>query len=562
MSYIETKRRSRGSAFLVLGTTVVLWATRETSEMTTITAQQSSPSAPGTEDARLRLHDRLALISLIDEGARSGCSDSPMVADLFAELGNRVDVTVHGAKIDRLKPDSTRRGFRILEINADSGENLGRLNMLYLNKPIPCYYLVYVEVATPFRSKGLGNRILQAFRDFLTEKSAVGILDNIIPQDDPTYDIYLKLNWQPVSEITRVPPAESDGVYMVHLPPCFAAKDLRDPLLKLLHHLKRKRPAIDMRDNELMVERTIEEFKDLYAALLTYFGAEIDREESSSLMRFMFTRFVTKLLGFRRRIGQLLGYTGGESLQQIVVHPEIRSLPVQSYAPRELTGKPSCEFGDKELWLNLPEEFKQFPARMVDGLSNYLRPSLTAWLEETGKSASDPLTIGDLLDLGFDPTRLKEITLADKDYIFERVQARMLPRLKSKANVLQRLAPELAGARIKNAMMQANLPLLVIRDRGNGYVLRHKVEGIHWEEALEQIHTVPQLQELSRSTRLERLILATVRQTVDWVRVRLSEEEQGVLDDLSYFISWDVRTNQPGMAIDYHGSSIQSVWIA
>jgi hypothetical protein len=530
--------------------------------MTKISAQKATLANQRVEHTRLGLHDRLSLISLIDEGARSGCSDSPMVADLFAELGNRVDVTVRGAKLDRLKPDGARRGFRILEINADSGENLGRLNMLYLNKPIPCYYLVYVEVAAPFRNKGLGNRILQAFRDFLTEKSAVGILDNIIPHDDPTYDLYLKLNWQSVSEITRIPPAESDGVYMVYAPPCLAGKDLRDPLLKLLHHLKRKRPAIDMRDNELMVERTIEEFKDLYSALLTYFGAEIDQEESSSLMRFMFTRFVTKLLGFRRRIGQLLGYTGGESLQQIVVHPEIRSLPVQSYAPRELAGKPSFEFGDKELWLNLPEELKQFPARMVDALPNYRRPNLVAWLEETGRSSTDPLTIGDLLDLGFDPTRLKEVSLGGKEFIFERVQARMLSRLESKTNLLHRIAPELAGARIKNSMLHANPPLLVIRDRGNGYVLRNKVEGIHWEEALEQLQTVPRLQELSRSTRLERLILGTIRQTVHWIGSRLTEEERVGLDDLSYFISWDLQANQPRIAIDYCGSSVQSVWVA
>jgi hypothetical protein len=214
------------------------------------------------------------------------------------------------------------------------------------------------------------------------------------------------------------------------------------------------------------------------------------------------------------------------------------------------------------MWLNLPEDFKQFPARTIDGLPNYRRPSWIAWLEETGKSPSDPLTIGDLLDLGFDPTRLKEITLGGKEFILERVQARMLPRLKTKAAVLERIAPELAGARIKNAMMQANQPLLVLRDRGNGYVLRQKVEGIHWEEALEQLQTVPQLQELSRSTKLERLILATVRQTVDWVRARLDEEEQPVLDDLSYFISWNLKTNQPGIAIDFHGSSVQSVWVA
>ncbi len=214
------------------------------------------------------------------------------------------------------------------------------------------------------------------------------------------------------------------------------------------------------------------------------------------------------------------------------------------------------------MWLNLPEELKQFPARMVDALPNYRRPSLVAWLEETGRSSTDPLTIGDLLDLGFDPTRLKEVTLGGKEFIIERVQARMLPRLESKTNLLLRLAPELAGARIRNAMMQANPPLLVIRDRGNGYVLRNKVEGIHWEEALEQLQTVPRLQELSRSTRLERLVLGTIRQTVDWIGSRLTEEERAGLDDLSYFISWDLKTNQPKIAIDYCGSSVQSVWVA
>ena len=35
--------------------------------------------------------------------------------------------------------------------------------MLYLKKPIPCYYLVYVEVAAPYRNRGLGNRILTHF---------------------------------------------------------------------------------------------------------------------------------------------------------------------------------------------------------------------------------------------------------------------------------------------------------------------------------------------------------------------------------------------------------------
>ncbi len=97
--------------------------------------------------------------------------------------------------------------------------------------------------------------------------------------------------------------------------------------MKIVHHLKRKRAAIDMRDNELMVKRTIGEFKDLYAALLTYFEREIQTGRPTPLTQFMFTRFVTKLISFRRRIGTLLGYTGGESIEQIVLASSDSSTP-------------------------------------------------------------------------------------------------------------------------------------------------------------------------------------------------------------------------------------------
>lgn len=516
----------------------------------------------GSDKKRLSASERLALIDLISEGARRGSTDSPIVADLFADLWDLVDRTVSGSKTDRLHAEDSRNGFKIIEINAETGENLGRLNMLYLNKPIPCYYLVYVEVAAPYRNKGLGNKILQAFRDFLFEKSALGILDNIIPEEDPTFDIYLKLEWQPVEEITGVSPEQGEGVYMVFIPPGLKGKDLKDAVIKLVHHLKRKRAAIDMRDNELMVRRTIEEFKDLYSALLTYFAKEIRDGESDPLMRFMFTRFVTKLLGFRRRIGQLLGYTGGESLQQIVLAPEIRALPIQSYAPRDLAAKPSFVTGSPELWLNLPEVFKKHPARMIESLSNYRRPSLTAWLEGQGRTAGDTLTIGDLMELGFDPTRLKEIALEDTDYIFERLHSRLLDELERKKDLLERLVPRANGVRIKNTRLEINPPLLVVRDRGNAYVLRRKVDGIHWEEAVEQLQSVSTLKTLNRSMSVDRMITSAVRRASDWLRGAVTSEDEPLLERSSFFVSWNLTTNQPKIVVDFAGSYLESVWIA
>ena len=86
----------------------------------------------------------------MEGGTRAAASGAPITADLFENLSGLVDETVSGAKIDRLRSDRSNSGFKVFEINSDTGENLGRLNMLYLNKPIPCYYLVYVEVAAPF----------------------------------------------------------------------------------------------------------------------------------------------------------------------------------------------------------------------------------------------------------------------------------------------------------------------------------------------------------------------------------------------------------------------------
>jgi hypothetical protein len=110
------------------------------------TAKEITSHNTTTEEQRLGLNERLGLIGLIDEGMRTGSSGSPVMADLFNDLWDLVNKTVSGAKIDRLKPEDSQNGFQIFEIKAETGETLGRLNMLYLKKPIPCYYLVYVEV--------------------------------------------------------------------------------------------------------------------------------------------------------------------------------------------------------------------------------------------------------------------------------------------------------------------------------------------------------------------------------------------------------------------------------
>jgi len=509
----------------------------------------------------LGVTDRLALISLIDGVARVEDSESCAIADLFDELSDLVERTVEGSKIDRLKPEDSTGGFQVFQINGETGENLSRLHMLYFKKPIPCYYLVYVEVATPFRNMGLGNRIIKAFSEFAAGKSAVALLDNIIPQDDPTYDIYEKLNWRPVEEITGIP-TDTEGVFMIYVPPGMEGRDLKNQVRRLMYHLRRKRSAIDMRDNELMVRRTIQEFKDLYNALMTYFSEGILTGRSTPVMRFMFTRFVTKFLGFRRRITRLIGYTGGESLEQIVLNPAVRSMPVQSYVPRELATHPSFVSGDRKLWLKLPEALKQEPARTIEGLPNYRRPSLVSWIESRGRASSDPLTIGDLIDLGFDPTRLKEITLDGQDYIFERLQPRHLSAVERQKALLDMWGHDLVGRRVNRAALKTNPPLVIIRDRGNGYILRRKVEGIHWEEAVEQLRTEPKLKGLNTSLGIDRMIVASVHGAVEEVKTRVPQDDESLVERFACFVAWDLQGNLPIITVDASGACLESLWLA
>ncbi|MCF8062531.1 MAG: hypothetical protein K9M82_08450 [Deltaproteobacteria bacterium] len=510
----------------------------------------------------LGLHERLGLIGLIEEGARSELEGSPAVADLFDNLWDLVERTITGARIHPLRPEEARNGFGVLEINAETGENLGRLNMLYLKKPIPCYYLVYVEVAPPFRRKGLGRLVLEQFRQFLQEKAAVGLLDNIIPSEDPTYTIYTKQAWEPLEAILGDAAPGGTENFMIYVPSRFRDRNLKEPVLRVVHHLIRKRAAIDMRDNEEMVKHTIAEFRDLYAALLAYFDRELAERRVTPLMRFMFTRYATKLIGFRRRIAGLLGYTGGDSLEQIVLDPAVLSLKTKSYAPPELASEPDLVFGDRALLLRLSEELKRNPARTIEALPNYARPALGAWLEARGASPQDALTIGDFLDLGFDPTRLKELTLDGEPFIFERIQARQLDRIQREKALLERIARVTVGVRVQNARLLVNPPVLAVRDRGNGYVLRRKVGGIHWEEAVEQLQAAAHLRGLNAAVQGDRLILGTVRKALEEAEALVGSGETDLVDHFACFVPWDLELNRPRMVVDFHGSYLESVWLA
>jgi GNAT superfamily N-acetyltransferase len=513
------------------------------------------------KEAGLGLKEILSLIEMTWEDTPRSLALKPSNR-LFNPLDLLIRSTVRGSRIQRFRPHGPNQPFQVFEVYTREKEVLAYLNMLYLRKPLPCYYLVYVEVAPSFRGKGLGNRILEAFRDLVEEKGALGLLDNIIPPDDPTFDIYTKLGWVPLENLIGFGEALDQFRYMIYTPARLKTTSFKLKLSKLLFNLKKKRPVIEMQDNELMVRRTIQEFSDLYSALEKLFKKELETGDSSPLMRFMFTKFTTRLLSFQRRIQELLGYTGGESLEQITLSPLIRSLPIQpfNFAPEGVDFKLS---GDRSLWMSLPQAIKSNPTQAIERLPLYQRPFLKQWMKGKGRCEPLRLCIADLLKLGFDPTRLRELALTDQSYIFERISPALLQEIEKRKELLPKIERRTREIRILQAQVKTNPPLLWIQDRGNGYILRKKIEGIHWEEAVYQLKQNPDLRFLNQQLLLDQKLTKIVRETMNWVKVHIRVSDPSLFQDLAYFVPWKLDRNRPLFSIDMDNAPyLEQVWVA
>lgn len=512
------------------------------------------------EKTGVHLKDALSAIDMTfdDQLDRLNLS-SPYAA--FAGLSSLIDQAIRGAKIERFHALDAGRGFHTLEIKSESGETLGSLSMLHLRKPVSCYYLVYVEVMPPFRSFGLGNRILSAFMQFLRDEGAIGLLDNIIPADDPAYALYIRLGWSVLSDILERESSADRGTQMVYVPDSVPTGGLRGKLEGLLIKLQNERPVIELRDNEDMIRKTIDEFRSIYGVLLSLFKAEIEAGISQPLMQFMFTRLATKLIGFQRRIKTLIGFIGEDVLAQIPFK-EVMEVPIQTYSLWDLEQEDAGVWGDNETLRSLPSALKEDPTFFIESLPVYRRPYLQNWLQNRTGGYLPPLKVGDLLDCGFDPTRLKEFRYGGIDYIFERTSPLFFPSLMNRRSFLKKAEKDLWRNRFCGARIDVNPILLIFRDRGNTYILRRKVAGIHSHEALDQLKSVHHLKTLNRAVPVDRAITNTIKEVKDSLRKKFGSGYKQEIDDLTVFVPWNIEENLPNLHVEVSRVSLGSVWIA
>ena len=507
--------------------------------------------------AQIGLKDTLTVIDLALGDQLKGLSTSSP-HEVFEGLNDLVDKTVHGTKIERFRPKDGHQPFHTFEIQTEGEEVVGHLNMIYIRKPLPCYYLVYVEVLPPFRGRGLGNKILGDFREFVENTKSVGLLDNIILPGEPTYNLYTQLGWKSIESLIGDTRVNGEGRYMAFIPVSFKTPDFREKLIKLLFKLKEKRPIIDMYDNESMVKRTIAEFRSVYEVLEHLFETELSIGASTPFMDFLFTKFVTKVLGFRRRITRLLGYTGGESLEQISISDRIKALPIQPYSLWSSEANRVEIRGEEEIIRALPEELKKEPTSYIETLPLYRRPYLSSWMEKKRALLSHRITISDLLEMGFDPTKLREFRHEGADYIFERISPYSLPSIEKKISLFPKIAESLSRTRFHHSTFQTNPPLAILQEKGNVYILRKKVEGIHLEEALDQLRTSPHLKQTNRAVGVDRTLIMIVNEMMKWLKMRFPSSLREEIEDLTVFVPWDIERNIPRLYVDVSGISLDT----
>ena len=82
------------------------------------------------------------------------------------------------------------------------------------------------------------------------------------------------------------------------------------------------------------------------------------------------------------------------------------------------------------------------------------------------------------------------------------------------------------------------------------------------EEALEQLQRDPKMSKANETMKTDRILLATVREAYQAMSKLSAVEKEGPLDQLTPFVSWDLKNNQPKMVIDFGASYLETLWMA
>ena len=100
-----------------------------------------------------------------------------------------------------------------LELKVD-GKCVGYADLIYINKPVPLYYLQELYIDLFKRGKGFGKHIFQSLNKFLDGKGKMGILLNCIDDASPAREMYKNNGW------IKVPNTKASQEWLIYNPPC------------------------------------------------------------------------------------------------------------------------------------------------------------------------------------------------------------------------------------------------------------------------------------------------------------------------------------------------------
>jgi hypothetical protein len=237
-------------------------------------------------------------------------------------------------------------------------------------------------------------------------------------------------------------------------------------------------------------------------------------------------------------------------------------LPIQPYS---LWGSKEGQaeiWGEEGIIRTLPEELKKEPTQYIEDLPLYRRPYLSSWMDKEKEGRFVNLKIRDLLELTFDPTKLREFHHAGVEYVFERISPHFLPSIEKSRKILSKIAKNVERVRFHPASVHINPPLAILRDRGNVYILRRKLDGIHLEEGLDQLRTSSHLKDMNRVMGIDRMAVMMTNQIKRRLRKVLDASLCEEIENLAFFISWDLQKNIPKLMVDVTGISMHTIWVA
>jgi hypothetical protein len=79
---------------------------------------------------------------------------------------------------------------------------------------------------------------------------------------------------------------------------------------------------------------------------------------------------------------------------------------------------------------------------------------------------------------------------------------------------------------------------------------------------MEQLQAVHSLKQMNSFINIQSLLLSTVRESSKALETALHGDEWALLDRMTYFVSWDIPCNRPGLVIDFTSVYLEAVWVA